>query len=100
MKRAEIFAAIEAERIYQVEEWGANGRRRTLPADNVFAGESGAERSRTVGEFLTYMRHTLTKADAEATEKAGDEAALNMLRKVVALGVACFEQHGCPPRQR
>lgn len=40
----------------------------------------------------------MSLARQELTTKEGVESALDMLRKAVALGVACFEQHGVPPR--
>jgi hypothetical protein len=45
------------------------------------------------------MRKLLSDADRAFAESRGDEPALDELRKVVAVGVACFEQHGVPSRR-
>lgn len=82
-----VFDIIVGERQYQARRWGErewNGLFR--------------ERSQTVGEFLVYMKHYLDEAFMLASTEPGYEKTLDTLRKVVALGVACFEQHGVPPR--
>lgn len=82
-----IFDAIAGERAYQARRWG----QRTW--NGCFE-----EQSHSVGEFLVYMRDYLDEAGRAATREDGDEKTLDVLRKVVALGVACFEQHGVPLR--
>lgn len=74
--------AVLQERNYQDKKWG-----------------SVQERPREVGTYLTLMRALLTDADRAYAKSKGDEAALNELRKVVAVGLACFEQHGVPTRE-
>ena len=86
MKREDVFFAINTEREYQKRRWG----KRT---NGTFA-----ENPHTPAEFLTYMRHYLALADEAATMNSGDEVVLEMMRKVVAMGVACFEQNGVAPR--
>ena len=82
-----IFDAIASERAYQARRWGQRQWNGTFQ-----------EYKRTVGEFLVYMRHYLDQAFRMATCEDADEKTLESLRKVVALGVACFEQHGVPMR--
>lgn len=56
----------------------------------------------SVEDFLLFMQHYMTKTIAVASETWGPDAkpkTLDMMRKVVALGVACMEQHGCPRRE-
>jgi hypothetical protein len=87
MSRERVFEALGSEREYQKRRWGIrqnNGQ--------MFETQHG------VCDYLTYMGHYLTKAKAEASEKAGNDAALEMLRKVVTLGIACFEQNGIQAR--
>lgn len=104
MKRSEIYKVIDGERRYQAGKWGADGSARTeksvrYPGGTTVCSEDGSiEQYKTVGEFLTYMRHYLSLADKAASEEEGDLPALEVMRKVVTLGVACFEQHGVPPR--
>jgi hypothetical protein len=100
MDRDEIYDVIDGERRYQVEKWGQGGtalgcRPSRFP---VFHGQDGPEHAHEVAAFITFMRHYLTLADQAATTEAGDDNALDILRKVVALGVNCFEQHGVPAR--
>lgn len=77
--RDEVYAAIDGERNYQDVRWGPTPR--------------------TVGEFVTYIQRYTTKLIEAASDNDGDEAALEVVRKVAALAVACMEQHGAPPRK-
>ena len=76
------FNAVLQERNYQDKKWG------TIQ-----------ERPREVGTYLTLMRVLLTEAEQAYTKSKSDEPALHELRKVVAVGLACFEQHGVPSRE-
>ncbi len=80
--QAAVISAIVNERAYQDAKWG------TIQ-----------ERPREVGTYLTLMRALLTDADRAYAKSKGDEPALNELRKVIAVGVACLEQHGVQDRQ-
>ena len=44
------------------------------------------------------LKHWLTKAEADLASSTNDELALDEIRKVVAIGVACMEQHGAIER--
>ena len=79
----DVFAAVIGERCYQDRKWGPP-----------------SVRPREVGTYLTLMRKLLADAERAYAESDGDTAALDELRKVVAVGVACFEQHGVPSRMR
>lgn len=94
--RQAVYEAIDGERVYQAKVWNED----TTP--------SGGKHE--VAAFLTYMREYLNRADFLASTVAGDgkagpgsafegESALDMIRKVTALGVACMEQNGAPKRQ-
>ena len=74
-------SAVVGEREYQTKKWG-----------------SVYDRPHEVGGYLTLMRTHLAEAEAAWSNSRGDWDALNELRKVVAIGVACFEQHGVPRR--
>ena len=78
--RDQVFEAINTERDYQQKRWG----------DDV-------QKAQPVAAFLTFMRHYLTLAEREASKVSG-EAALEDIRKITALGVACMEAHGAPIR--
>lgn len=79
----EVISAISSERNYQKRRWGRRQH------DGTFV-----EQFNTVGNFVVYMRHYLAEAEKALSTKSGPHAALEELRKVVTLGVACFEQHG------
>lgn len=81
ISQATAVTAIIGERAHQDAKWG------TIE-----------ERPKQVGSWLTLMRKLLRDAE-DAWATSGDDAgALEELRKVVAVGVACFEQHGVPLR--
>lgn len=79
--RQEVFSAISDERVFQDRKWG-----------------TPQQHPHEVGGYLTIMRKLLTDADAAWASSRGDAAALDELRKAVAVGVACLEQHGVVAR--
>lgn len=83
LSRKDVFFAIEQERDYQDKKWG------TLD-----------DHPHEVGAWLTIMRQFVNDAERAYTGQCGDKGALDELRKAVAVGVACLEQHGVPPRYR
>jgi hypothetical protein len=82
IRRARVFEAINGERYYQETKWG------TLE-----------QHPQSVGAYLTLMRVHLTRAENAWAGANNDMEALDCLRKVLAIGVACGEQHGMPRRQ-
>lgn len=83
MNRKNVFDAIDSERDYQDRKWG------TL-----------AEHPHEVGGYLTLMDVHLQRAKAAWAGASNDLGALEELRKVLSIGVACAEQHGIPSRPR
>lgn len=81
MDREDIFKTITDERNFHDRKWGT-------------IKEHGHE----VGAWITIMRKLLNDAEIAWTSDVGDDGALLELRKVLAVGVACAEQHGLPPR--
>lgn len=79
--RAEVYAAIDGERDYQDNKWGGE----KMDAHN------------GVGDFIRYTEKYLARAQQEFAAGNVDQALENM-RKVTALGVACMEYHGAPKR--
>jgi hypothetical protein len=79
--RTEVYAAVSDERVYQERKWG------TIE-----------EHPHEVGGWLTIMRKLLTNAETAWVTSRGDIGALEEIRQVVAVGVACMEQHGAIPR--
>jgi hypothetical protein len=83
--RAEVFAALESERAYQAK-WET---------------ESESKGLHSLEEFFVYMRDYIDEAQHILSRRARQEAfpkALDIMRKVAALGVAAMEQHGAPQR--
>lgn len=81
-KQAQVLTSVIGERLHQDRKWG-----------------TVEERPREVGTYLTLMRKILGDAEKAFAENSGDYQALDEMRKVVAVGVACFEQHHVPSRQ-
>lgn len=73
--------AIGTERTYQTQLWG-----------------TVQDRPHEVGAWLLLMQVHLAKATQKWASSNGDQEALEELRKVLALGFACAEQHGLPDR--
>jgi hypothetical protein len=81
MNRTRIYEIIDTERRHQDLKWG--------PLD---------KHPHEVGGWLTIMRTLLTKAEAAWSSSNGDHGALEEIRKVAAVAVACGEQHGLRAR--
>lgn len=78
---ADVLTAVNDERVFQNRKWG-----------------TVKQHPHEVGGWLTIMRKLLTDAEAQWASKQGDIGALDEIRKVVAVGLACMEQHGVIPR--
>ena len=81
MKREKVYESVDSERDHQDRKWG-----------------TVEQHPHEVGGWLTLMRKLLTDAEAAWAGSNGDYKALLELRKVLAVGVACAEQHGLPGR--
>ena len=79
--RSEVFKAINGERDYQMVRWGEN------------VGGS-------IDEFSLYIAGYTADLVRETSHNLTGVEALNIIRKITALGVACMEQHGAPQRKR
>lgn len=78
----EVFSAIQSERVYQDEKWGT--------IDN---------HHHEVGAWITIMDACLHRAKQAYASQRGDEGAMDEIRQVVAVGVACMEQNGIVYRE-
>ncbi len=74
----DILDGIEVERCHQIRKWGWK------PHD--------------VGAWLTIMRAELQEAEQAWCKANSDGPALSEILQVVAVGVACMEQHGVVTR--
>ncbi len=81
MDRSRVYKSIDSERFYQDRKWGKI-----------------EDHPHEVGAWLTLMRVHLADAEAHWATSNQDYPALLELRKVLAIGVACSEQHGLPGR--
>ena len=85
--RAEIYAAIDGERDYQDRRWA--------PEETSTGGRhSVAEFAIFIDDYLREMKTQLSRN----AEPGASARALETLRKITAMGVACMEQHGAPRR--
>jgi hypothetical protein len=76
-RREQVFTALREERAYQDDKWG------TIE-----------EHPHTVGEWLLIMEAELHEAKWGWVKEMGEASALAEILQVVAVGVACLEQHG------
>lgn len=85
--REEVFTVLEGELDYQAERWNAQ----TTPTEG----------RHTVAEFVLYMEDYLTEARTHLSRNGDPKAsvlALDVLRKVTALGVQAMMQNGVVDR--
>lgn len=83
MERANVYAAIDSERAFQDRKWGTVDKH-----------------PHEVGAWITLMHKVLLDAEIAWASRSGDYAALEEIRKVIAVGVACCEQHGVKTRSK
>lgn len=81
--RTLVLDAVASERDYQDRKWG-----------------TVAEHPHEVGGWLTLMAVHLRRAQEAWASTNNDVEALESVRKVLAIGVACGEQHGLYARAR
>ena len=81
MDRDKVYEVIDGERNHQDKIWG-----------------TVEDHPHEVGAWITIMRRHLRKAEEAWASDGGDRLAMASIRKVIAVGVACCEQHGVPPR--
>ena len=82
MDRDIVYGAIDSERDFQ----------------DAFTRDKGLNPNKTVGEYLTLIRTYANKADAAWTGQAGDNGALEEIRKIATICVSCMEKHGANSR--
>ncbi len=83
MDRDKVYLAIDSEREFQDRKWG------TI-----------SQHPHEVGGWITLMRKLLNDAEQAWSSSSGDHRALQEIRKVVAVGVACCEQHSVTTRSK
>lgn len=86
--RAEVYSAIDSERAYQDTRWNS--------------ATTTSEGLHSIEEWLIYMENYLDQAKEQVSRNAkqvGDALAMQTLRKITAMGVACMEQNGAPRRE-
>lgn len=81
MSQQDVIEKLQQERAYQDEKWGDIN-----------------QRTQQVGSYLTIMRGLLGKAEFEWQNSNNDLKALDEIRQLTAVGIACLEKHGAPPR--
>lgn len=81
-ERERVFQAIDGERNYQ----DMLDSTRTDGSDH------------TVGDYVTMMQHYQNELVREWTLNAGNDAALEIMRKIGGIAVHCMEDHGAPER--
>lgn len=80
-----VYVAVDSERDYQDAQRG-NAKRHV------------GQPEMTPGEYILCMEKCLADAREAWYRPDGGTSCLPFVRKVTALGVACMEKHGAPPR--
>lgn len=88
-RREEVFALLDDERGYQLRRWGVMGEDLQLH-----------EVDCSVGDYIVYMQHHLTKAIEALSVNTDSLSAMSEIRKVTALGVAAMENFETPERSK
>jgi hypothetical protein len=86
--RADVYAALDSERAYQDTRWNES--------------TTTSEGKHSLEEWIVYMEDYSAEAKHLLSRMSTQEAypkALEIIRKVTAMGVACMEQHGAPRRE-
>ena len=81
--RAAVYHAIDTERTYQDKRWGGHDH----------------DVRKSVGDFVVYMDYYMGLLKKALSTETDPGPALDQLRKVTALGVACMEVHGASRRK-
>lgn len=81
VSREDVYESVSSEREYQVRKWGVDH-----------------DENESVGNFLIYLERHLQLAKDAYIDSMYESQALEHVRKVAALAVACMEQHGAPRR--
>lgn len=83
MDRTKVYEAVDTERDFQDRKWG------TLE-----------KHPHEVGAWIALMSKLIRDAENAWASSNGDYKALEEVRKVIAVGVACAEQHGITTRSK
>jgi len=54
---------------------------------------------KTVGDYITMLQHYQNQLVSAWTTNAGNEKALDIVRKIGGIAVHCIEDHGAPKRE-
>jgi hypothetical protein len=84
MDRQEVYRAIDSERDYQ---------------DSLIEGGKFEQSVHSVAAEILMMEDYVARARKAFTDNYGDEAALEVVRKIAGLAVRCMEHHGVKSRQ-
>ena len=89
MKREDVYKLIDGEREYQ-NKWDRLRIERGFPTRDKYA---------TIESWILWMEEYLVRARMASTNDVDKTAALDVIRKVTALGVACMENNDTKARK-
>ncbi len=92
VSRRHVYGAIDTERDYQEAKITKHGPRR---------GSAEFERTHSIDSYLIFMEDYMRELKFNRARGwgQGEARGLDIMRKIVALGVACMEDHGAPIRK-
>lgn len=79
MNREDVYDIVDSERCYQDERWAGH--------------------KHEVGAHLTLLRSYMREAEEAWVFNNGDRLALQSIRKIAGIAVACMEEHGAEHRE-
>jgi len=83
--REQVYDAIDSERDYQAALESDSGR--------------CCGRTKTVGDYGLLLHRYMAQLDIAFSDNAGDDQALNVIRKIAGIAVHCMEDCGAPHRE-
>ncbi len=95
MTREEVYKLIDTEREYQ-KHW--DDKRKNEADDKIVGGAQQLDKDKPVEAWILWIENYLLDARTAATKSLNKVHALEAIRKVAALAVACMEYNNTPPR--
>lgn len=96
MTREDVYKLIDGERAYQ-NHW--DDKRKAEADDKIVGGAQQLDKDKPVEAWILWMENYLLDARTAATKSLNKADALEAIRKVAALAVACMEYNDTKPRR-
>lgn len=95
--RLSVFKKLNRERAYQALKWKPSEGEDAIGTAISEKGMVVLEKPHEIGAWISFIE-TYTEYARTDNTQGEPENALDNIRKLTSLGLACLEQHGCPDR--